>query len=69
MERWQLFLTSLLGLLMWCTVLASPVWSLGRGEGFRPCLRSLSNKGHLQTLRRNRQSGSGAYGELRKWQA
>ena len=38
MERWQLFLTSLLGLLMWCTVLASPVWSLGRGEGFRPYL-------------------------------
>lgn len=38
MKRWQLILTSLFGLLIWCLVLASPVWSLGRGEGFRPYL-------------------------------
>ncbi len=38
MKRWQLFLTSLLGLLMWGAAVASPAWSLGRGEGFRPYL-------------------------------
>ena len=37
MKRWQLWLTSVLGLLMWSLVLAGPTWSQGRGQGFRPC--------------------------------
>jgi hypothetical protein len=36
MKRWQLFLTSLLGLLMCCGALPAPGWNQGRGQGFRP---------------------------------
>ena len=36
MKRWQLVGTSLLGLLVWGSVLAGPAWS-GRGQVFRPC--------------------------------
>jgi hypothetical protein len=37
MKRRQLWLTSLLGLLICCWALPAPVWSQGRGQGFRPC--------------------------------
>jgi hypothetical protein len=37
MKRWQLVGTSVLVLLVACSVLAGPVWSQGRGQGFRPC--------------------------------
>jgi len=37
MKRWQLVVASLLGLLVWCSVLECPSWSQGRGQGFRSC--------------------------------
>jgi hypothetical protein len=37
MKRWHLAGASILGLLIWCTTMAGPAWSGGRGQGFRPC--------------------------------
>lgn len=37
MKRWQLVGTGILGLIVWCSILAGPAWSQGRGQGFRPC--------------------------------
>jgi hypothetical protein len=37
MKRWTLMIASVVSLMVWGGVVAGPVFSQGRGQGFRPC--------------------------------